>query len=171
MKSITGSATVFLIALLVACADDNDKGSPSAVVAGSGGTGGVVGSSGSGGTASSGAAGSAEGGAGTGGSPVSAGNAGNDSVPAREMADPISDGASDSLLGRAETTPAIHAFPAEGETPPRWPVCPICAETDRPAGSAAGCRTCRQFLTAIRQLPPDPRDGPAPGHPEDPRWL
>lgn len=77
MKSITGSATVFLIALLVACADDNDKGSPSAVVAGSGGTGGVVGSSGSGGTASSGAAGSAEGGAGTGGSPVSAGNAGN----------------------------------------------------------------------------------------------
>ncbi len=99
-----------------------------------------------------------------------AGNAGNDSVPAREMADPISDGASDSLLGRAETTPAIHAFPAEGETPPRWPVCPICAETDRPAGSAAGCRTCRQFLTAMRELPPDPRDGPAPGHSEDPRW-
>jgi len=30
----------------------------------------------------------------------------------------------------------------------RWPTCPICTQTDRPAGSAAGCRVCREFLAA-----------------------
>jgi len=30
----------------------------------------------------------------------------------------------------------------------RGPTCPICAETDRFAGSAAGCRVCREFVAA-----------------------
>ena len=27
-----------------------------------------------------------------------------------------------------------------------WPRCPTCARDDRPAGSAAGCRCCREFV-------------------------
>jgi hypothetical protein len=50
------------------------------------------------------------------------------------------------------------------------PMCPVCAETDRRAGSAVGCRTCRQFLAAIGEIPPDPRDGPAPGDLGDESW-
>lgn len=63
-----------------------------------------------------------------------------------------------------------EAVRAEGCGEPVGPICPVCDRVDRAAGADADCRTCRQFLAAKGVIPPDPRDGPAPGHPEDPRW-
>jgi putative DNA primase/helicase len=40
----------------------------------------------------------------------------------------------------------------------RWPMCPICSRTDRPAGSAAGCRVCREYLEATGAGPGGDRD-------------
>lgn len=50
------------------------------------------------------------------------------------------------------------------------PVCPLCDRVDRVSGADDDCRTCRQFLEATGQIPPEPRAGPAPGHPGDERW-
>lgn len=44
----------------------------------------------------------------------------------------------------AERAAAQH----EGRGSPRSPMCPICAQTDRSRGGAAGCRVCREFLEA-----------------------
>jgi len=70
--------------------------------------------------------------------------------------------------------PVGVAAPATAESggaePGCGPVCPVCARVDRAAGAAAGCRTCRQFLEATGQIPPEPRAGPAPGHFGDERW-
>ncbi|MFM8385956.1 MAG: hypothetical protein ACKOCB_03900, partial [Planctomycetia bacterium] len=41
-----------------------------------------------------------------------------------------------------------EAVQDEGRGSPRSPMCPICERTDRPAGSAAGCRVCREFIDA-----------------------
>jgi putative DNA primase/helicase len=57
-----------------------------------------------------------------------------------------------------------------GDARPRWPVCPLCSRADREAAADDGCDYCRQFLAAKGVIPPDPRDGPAPGHPGDERW-
>ncbi len=35
-----------------------------------------------------------------------------------------------------------------------WPRCPICDRDDRPAGSAAGCRVCREYLDATGEGAP-----------------
>ena len=71
--------------------------------------------------------------------------------------------------------PAINADAGEAvasvvDASPRWPVCPRCNRTDREAAADDGCDYCRQFLAAKGVIPPDPRDGPAPGHPGDERW-
>jgi hypothetical protein len=42
----------------------------------------------------------------------------------------------------------VEAVATAGEGGARWPLCPICSRTDRPAGSAVGCRVCREFLHA-----------------------
>jgi len=57
---------------------------------------------------------------------------------------------------------------SDGKSP--GPTCPSCARTDRAAGSTSGCRTCRQYLQATGEIPPEPRAGPAPGHFGDERW-
>jgi len=54
--------------------------------------------------------------------------------------------------------------------PGSGPVCPVCHRVDRAAGADNDCRTCRQFLEATGQIPPEPRAGPAPGHFGDERW-
>ena len=41
-----------------------------------------------------------------------------------------------------------EAVQDEGRGSPRSPMCPICGQTDRSRGSAAGCRVCREFLDA-----------------------
>lgn len=69
----------------------------------------------------------------------------------------------------ANPTHPYAAVPG-GDAAPRWPVCPICYRTDREAAAEDGCDYCRQFLAAKGVIPPDPRDGPAPGHPGDERW-
>jgi len=60
------------------------------------------------------------------------------------------------------------------ETPPDGgavgPVCPMCNRVDRASGADEGCRTCRQFLEATGRIPPEPRAGPAAGHPGDEMW-
>jgi hypothetical protein len=76
----------------------------------------------------------------------------------------------DSTSGDPLEAAEREAVRAEGCGEPVGPICPVCAEVDRAAGADADCRTCLQFLAAKGLLPPDPRDGPAPGHPGDERW-
>lgn len=40
------------------------------------------------------------------------------------------------------------AVQEEGRGTTRSPMCPICGQTDRSRGGAAGCRVCREFLEA-----------------------
>jgi len=64
---------------------------------------------------------------------------------------------------------SIDTPPGGPDESAKGPTCPICGETDRTAGSAAGCRTCRQFLEATGARPPTSSSGTA--FPADERWA